>query len=91
MIPGLLEFSGKNPNIRQCDNLTEGTDTEEWLSITLFDFISSPEKFGCPLPCERNFYSYNLNYIHLRSEFQLGRLKSTFGRTHFFNFLIKSV
>ena len=67
MIPGLLEFSGNNHNKRQCQNVTEGRETVDTLSDIIFDFIASSQSFGCPLPCERNVYNYNLNHIHENS------------------------
>ena len=64
MIPGLLVLSGYNHKIRECENLTEAEITLNNLSQVILDFIESPEKFGCPLPCERNSYNYNLERIH---------------------------
>ena len=30
-------------------------------------FVSSPDKFNCPLPCERNHYNYNFLHTHENS------------------------
>ena len=64
LIPAFLEFSGNNPNLRECKNLTEARVTVSMLSKVILDFIESPQKFGCPLPCERNSFRFNLERIH---------------------------
>ena len=64
LIPGLLEFSGKFHNVRECDDVTEGSETVGKLSDVIASFIKNPENFGCPLPCQRNYYSYSLNHVH---------------------------
>ena len=68
MIPAFLEFSGNNPNIRECKNLTEASVTVSKLSKVILDFIESPHKFGCPLPCERKSFRFNLERIHENAE-----------------------
>jgi hypothetical protein len=63
-IPGILEFSWNNPDIRECDNLAEARETVNTTAQLILEYLRSPESFGCPLPCERNYYNHNLNHVH---------------------------
>ena len=67
MVPGFREFSGNNPSIKECMNQTEGRGSLQKLDTAIYEFLESPDIFGCPLPCERNHYTYNLNNIHENS------------------------
>ena len=68
MIPGLIEFAGKHYSMRDCANLTEGRASVGQLTAVMSKFLSNPEKFNCPLPCERNQYNYNFVHTHESSE-----------------------
>jgi hypothetical protein len=64
MIPGFLEFSGKNYSLTECADLKEGRESLSKFSAIMLDFLSSPKKFNCPVPCERNDYNYNFVHVH---------------------------
>jgi hypothetical protein len=45
-------------------NQTEGRESLYQLDIVMSNFLANPEIFSCPLPCERNRYTYNMHSLH---------------------------
>jgi hypothetical protein len=66
-IPPFDLYNDDSTNMRKCTNEIEGKDAMRKLQTIVSDFVANSEKFGCPLPCEKQSFSFTLNTLHNNS------------------------
>jgi hypothetical protein len=62
-----LYYDSNQKTLRECANEEEGKAAIKKLNNVILSFVSSLDHFGCPVPCEKVTYNFNLNTIHLNS------------------------
>ena len=66
-IPAFDLYNDNIKNMRECTNEMEGKDAIRKLQNIVSDFVANSEHFDCPLPCERQYFSFTLNTLHCNS------------------------
>ena len=67
MVPGFSEFITSNTTLPECADEKEGLLSLKAFQAVINEFVASPEKFGCPLPCERTMFTYDIIDTHQNS------------------------
>ena len=67
MVPGFSEYSTSNTTLPECADEKEGMLSLKAFQGVINEFVASPEKFGCPLPCERTMFTYDVIDTHQNS------------------------
>lgn len=66
-IPAFYLYNDNFTKIRECKNEREGRDAIRQLLDIMSDFVANSENYGCPLPCERQSFSFTMNTLHNNS------------------------
>ena len=63
-MPGFSEFITSYTTLPECADEKEGMLSLIAFQGVINDFVASPEKFGCSLPCERTMFTYDIIDTH---------------------------
>ena len=66
-MPGFSEYITSYTTLLECADEKEGMLSLKAFQGVINEFVASPEKFGCPLPCERTMFTYDVIDTHQNS------------------------